>query len=470
MKTIQPTLINFSAFSNLNLLSGDVIITKSGIIHTKRAECGYCGRTCHYNGSSNTGKHILSRSNECFFRKGQQYCPTCERTIQVENEWIDNMLLSINQFVASQIISLSEQLSEDEIISHLETTMSIKISKSTVHNVITQSNQKFEEIEFEYEVKEGFYGYDEQFLKIDGKRAYRIVFYDLTENKVIYERIHYKFSKKILQKILTEVFPNTKPKGFVTDMRVEYPSAFRSVFGRKVKLQFCIFHLNKLILKEYAEALKFGKSVKWTLVEKYNLYSLFNIYYNRSFELKRLKKLMWHLENFKMKLTEDKVASYVDKYKITLKTYELQKRDVIKIMENKLLKSFRKMLHDKRNLRKRRRGTLQVRSIESATQIFEKIKQEKQIFPQKIQKRIARIEKNFEFFIASEGEVLTNNKLEGFFGATLKKFRKKSRKSLLSFSALLKRKRARQKGIDFYRKFTIFDMAKIFTACAFFAH
>lgn len=464
----QPTLINFSAFNTLKLFSGNVKIAKSGIIHTNRIRCDCCGRICNYNGSSNTGKHILSRSTGSFFRKGQQYCPDCEKTIQVENSWIDNMILSLNQFVTSQIISLSEQLSEDEIVTHLETTMSIKISKSTIHNVITKSNEDFEDIEFEYEIKNEFYGYDEQFLKIDGKRAYRVVFYDLTGNKVIYEKIHYYFSQKILKEILKKVFPNTKPKGFVTDMRLEYPNAFRSVFGKKIKLQFCVFHLNKLILKEYAETLKVGKSVEWTLMNKYNMYSLFNIFYNRTFELNILKKLICHLEDFKMKLTEEKVAYYVKKYKIKLKTCELQKRDVIKIIEKKLLKSFRKILHDKRNFRKRKKINLHPRSTESATMVFDKIKQQKLIYPSKIQKRIERIENNFELFIASEGQVLTNNKLEGFFGATLKKFRKKSRKSLLSFSALLKRKRARQEGITFYPKFTIFELAKIFLACTIF--
>jgi len=468
MKIIHPTLINFSAFSCLNLYSGEVIISKSGIIHTKRSECDICCTPCYYNGSSNKGRHALSRSNDSFFRKGQQYCPTCERTIQVENSWIDEITGSMNQFLASQIISLSEYLSEEEIVNHLKSTMGIKTSKSKVHEVINTSNKEFENIDFDYEVTEGFYGYDEQFLNIDGKRAYRVVFYDLTSNKIIYEKIHCKFSKKILVEILEKLFPDTKPKGFVTDMRLEYPSAFKSVFGRKIKLQFCVFHLNKLILKEYAGDLKFGKSVKWTLTDKYNMYSLFNIFYNRSFELNRLKKLMKHLENFKMKLTEEKVEFYVKKYNIKIKTYELQKRDVIKVMEKKLLKSFRKILHDKRNLRKKRKTTLQTRTVESANQIFEKIKQQKQLFPKKIQKRIERIEKNFEFFIASEGEVLTNNRLEGFFGATLKKFRKKSRKSLISFSALLKRKRAKEEGKDFYRKFTICDLAKIFTACAIF--
>ena len=241
----QPTLINFSDFNTLNLFSGDVFIAKSGIIHTKRNMCDCCGKICHYNGSSNAGKHILSRSNNSFFRKGQQYCPDCEKTIQVENSWIDDMLLAMNQFISSQIISLSEQLSEDEIVTHLETTMSIKISKSSIHNVITQSNKDFENIEFDYTVKDGFYGYDEQFLKIDGKRAYRIVFYDLTKNNVIYEKIHYRFSKKILQEILKRVFHDTKPKGFVTDMRLEYPNAFKFFFGKKIKLQFCVFHLNR---------------------------------------------------------------------------------------------------------------------------------------------------------------------------------------------------------------------------------
>ena len=75
---------------------------------------------------------------------------------------------------------------------------------------------------------------------------------------------------------------------------------------------------------------------------------------------------------------------------------------------------------------------------------------------------------NFEYFIASEGEVLTNNKLEGFFGATLKKFWKKNRKSLLSFSALLKRKRAKQEGREYFRKFTVFDLTQIFTVLSLF--
>lgn len=465
----QPTLLNFSEFQFLNLFCNQILISKNNIIHTNRVECKTCGSICNYNGSSNKGCHALTKSNNSYFQKGQQYCPICDKTIQVENPWIDNMIYSLNQFIYSQIISLCENLSEDEIASHLESTCSIKISKSTVHNIIEKSNNEFENLDFDIEIKPDYYGYDEQYLKIDGKRAYRIIFFDINSNKVIYEKIHYKFSKKILKKILQEVFSETKPKGFVVDMKSEYPNAFKEIFGKKIKVQFCIFHLNQLILKEYIDSLKIGKNVKWTLMDQYNMYSLFNIFYDRSSDLKILKKFMVHFENFKSKLNSNKVEFYSKKYNVKTKSIELKKVKIINIIEKKMIKSFRKIMYKKRLYRKKNKLTLPVRSIDSAKNKFKEIKEQKLFFPKLIQKRIERIETNFEYFIGSETEILTNNKLEGFFGSTLKKFRKKSRKSLISFSALLKRKRAKSEGIEFYHKFTFFDLAKIFTACVFFA-
>ena len=460
----QPTLINFPAFKHLDLFDSKVRISKYGIIHSQRLTCDVCGASCFYNGSSNKGRHGLSRSTESFLRKGQQYCPVCDRTIQIKNEWLDNIIESLNQFLMSQIISLSENLSEDEIVRHFETTMSIKISKSSVHNVIKNVNEELRNKEFEYEVIDDFYIYDEQYVSINGKRAYRLVILNLKDGKIIYEKIHERFSKKILMQVLREVFGDTKPKGFVVDMRLEYPSAFKSVFGKKIKVQFCVFHLNKLILKEYRDCLKVGKTVKWTLKDYDYLYRLFNIFYNREYELNKIRKLMDHYENFKKKLTLKKLKFYIEKYKIDIKDENKQRDKIEEIMQKKLIKSFRKILHDKKNERKRNKQTLKVREIESAKEIFDKVYLRKSIYPYKIQKRIIKIKDKFEYFIASNGEVLTTNKLEGLFGATLKKFRKKCSRCFLSLTSLLKRKRARQEGLEFYKRFTIFEIVKMFTA------
>ncbi len=467
MKLIQPTLNNFANFKILNLFENTARISKTGIIHDERVICDICGSACCYNGSSNKGRHALSRSTDSFFQKGQQYCPVCDRTIQVENKWRDNLIDSFNLYLSSQIISLSENLSEDEIVRHFERTMSIKISKGTVHNVIRNANEELKNHEFEYEVTDDFYAYDEQYLSINGKRAYRLVIFDLKNKKIIYEKIHERFSKKILMEVLKEVFKETKPKGFVVDMRLEYPSAFESVFGKKIKIQFCVFHLNKLILNEYKECLTIGNNVQWTLIDYYYLYSLFNIFYNREYELKILKNMMDNYYNFKKRLSSEKINHFVNKYKLSIKEKDKLRDKVEKIEEKRLIKKFRKILHDKRNERKRNKETLKVRDVNSAKEVFEKIYLRKSIYPEKIRKRIIKIKEKFNYFTASNGEVLTTNKLEGFFGATLKKFRKKCSRCSLSLTSLLKRKRARQDGIEFFTKFTIFDIAKMFIAILF---
>jgi uncharacterized protein YcfL len=469
MEIIQCTLFNFSIFKDIGLFNEDIKISKSGIIHTKRKPCPICNTLGYYNGSSNKGVHCMSNSLESFFRKGQQYCPKCKKTFQVENSWLDENINFIKSYVISQVLSLTPSLSEGEIALHLKRTNGISISKSTIHCIINKSEEELDLIEFEYEIENGFYCYDEQYLVINGRRAYRVVIFDPKNNKIIYEKIHYKFSSKKLKKILKEVFGDFKPKGFVVDMKIDYPNAFKSVFGRRIKLQFCVFHLNKLILKEYRDCLKIGSTVNWNLMHYYNLYNLFNIFYDRSFELKILKNFMKHHEIFIQNLNEKKIKFWVNKYNIKSKKIETQKRNVIEICEKKLIKAFRKILHDKKNLRRRQGKTLIVRTKESALKIFRDINSQKSIFPEKIQKRIERIEINFEYFIASDGEILTNNKLEGFFGATLKKFRKKLKKTLRGFSALLKRKRLEQNGLLCFKEFSIYDVTKLFNLVSFFS-
>jgi len=469
MKTRQPSLIIFSVFQTMGLFNPHITISRAGIVHADRQNCPICGALGNYNGNSNKGKHILSKGSNGVLRKGQQHCPDCNTTFQVENPWLDIMINSMNEFVASQVLSLSFNLSEEEIMKPLEKTMTIMVSKSTIHKIISSSNEELEGLEFDYEIKDGFYGYDEQYLMINGRRAYRLVFYDLTTNTIIYEKIHYSFSKKILKAVLSEVFGDNVPKGFVVDMRIEYPKAFREVFGRKIKIQYCIFHLNKLILKEYRECLSLGKKVNWTLMHYYNMYSLFNIFYNRTYELELLKEFMTQHDNFRLNLTDDTIRHYVEKYNIKLKNAELQRKKVIEIKERKLMKAFRTILHDRKNERKRKKTTLEVRDVESARKQFMRIYGEKGIYPKKIQDRIEKIKANFEYFIASEGEVLTNNRLEGFFGASLKKFRKKMRRSLQSFSAMLTRKRLEQQGRTYFRTFTIEEIARIFAVATFFS-
>lgn len=429
----KPKLINFLNLKHFKLDYTQFFITDTNIVHIKRVKCPDCGTLCSYNGSSNKGWTVFSNSYGAFFRKGQQFCSNCKKTIQVENPYLDDILKNFLEIITSQVLSLSESLSEKEIHEHLKRTMNIKISLSTIHNIKQILIKNLNVNETSKDVFSDFYGYDEQHLKIRGKTAYRIVILDIKENDILYEAVHPNFSKEILITILKKVFKGKKPKGFVTDMRLFYPDAFKEVFGKDIILQFCLFHLNKLLLKTYSDSLKMGKTVNWTLSDKKMLYLLFDIFYDRTSEIKKLDALIEINEKIKQNLTEEQIEYFATLFNIPKK-----KESVLKYYEKKLIKEFNQFCKQNKISRKREKRTLIPRTKEEAEDrliaTFARISS----YPKAVRKAIRNINERFKYFVASKGEVTTNNKLEGFFGATLKKVRKKINKTIESFSALLK--------------------------------
>lgn len=454
----QPSLIKYSVFKKYDIDMTKIIITSQNIVHTQRLKCPYCGTKCNYNGSSNKGHNIFSRTYNCYFRKGQQFCPNCKKTIQVENAYLDEVLAQLSDYISSQVTSLSLNMSEEEIKQHLERVNIVKTSKTNIHNIISSFNENLEELSLDSEINpEKYYGYDEQYIKINGKRGFRIAFLDIETNELIYEKTLFSFNKRILASILKEVFKDKKPKGFVTDMRIWYPEVFKSVFGKDIKIQFCIFHLNKSLLKKYKDALKVGRIIKWTLYDKKMLYLLFDIFYDRSKELKKLETLIECFKRVEDTLNEKNLKQYAQEYDVFP-----NKELVLRKVEKSLIREFDKFCREQKLSRKRNKSTLTPRSKEDAQKKLKETLCRLSAYPKDLWKSIKTIQKNFELFTASEGKITTNNKLEGFFGATLKKFRKKQKRSMKSFSAMLKVKRAIKKGKLLFKKFSLFQISRIF--------
>ena len=84
---IQPTLYNYNHITLMHEYATQkdvkLIISKNGVLHVERVICPDCDCLCNYNGSNKTG-NIMSRSIDAFFKKGQQCCPICGRTYQIE--------------------------------------------------------------------------------------------------------------------------------------------------------------------------------------------------------------------------------------------------------------------------------------------------------------------------------------------------------------------------------------------------
>ena len=438
----QTTLLNFSKASLMKTLSSKLVLSKNNVLHTQLINCPTCNQICVYNGYSHEGNYNpLAKENEIFFKKGQQFCSTCDKTYQVEFPKFKELNQLILDKIKNNIKSLLEfGNSESDIKLHIKRTENINISTSNIKLI---RNEFFKEVEASFpqldnylkEELEGFIGYDEQYLKIDGRRQYRLVFLNLDTNEVIYEGLHKDISKKSLIKLLKEIFANTKPKGFVFDMKTMYVNAFKQVFGRKINLQYCIFHLHKSILKKFNDKMKFLNKSLWTLEDYRRMYMIFNIFYDRSEDLNFIEELQFQ-RNFNF-ITSSVKTDNIDKYYIKLA---------------------RKQFHDNKLIRERKNGFKRLKNhskkeIEkNLDEILELCKIPK-YFPKKVVSQLRKIKNNFSDYTGGiDDGILTNNRLEGLFGSTLKKFQKKTFNVISHFKAFLKLKKLRKKGLSLLKE------------------
>lgn len=90
----------------------------------------------------------------------------------------------------------------------------------------------------------GYYTYDEQYIKINGKKQYRLTLYDFLENIPVAEETGLKLNRKVIYKFIKETTDNHRFYSLTTDHVKEYKN-IADEFG--VIHQQCIFHLYKMI-------------------------------------------------------------------------------------------------------------------------------------------------------------------------------------------------------------------------------
>ncbi|MFH1472763.1 MAG: hypothetical protein ABIF85_07810 [Nanoarchaeota archaeon] len=205
MKLLAANLINYSHVSQIyqhaTILNTKIYVSADKVIHAERIDCPVCGSKCSYNGSNNSG-NIVSRSIDSFFKKGQQYCKYCDKTCQTENEFVDSVKNDLDQMVLFVALSLRKIFaSYPDISKHISEVYGISISESTLKTICEKKLYDFNDLEIDFAVEDDFYGYDEQYLTVGGKKAYRIVIFDFKNNKPIYEAKHEDLTKDTLKGI-----------------------------------------------------------------------------------------------------------------------------------------------------------------------------------------------------------------------------------------------------------------------------
>ncbi|MDP3486278.1 MAG: hypothetical protein Q8S06_12315 [Methanobacteriaceae archaeon] len=139
----------------------------------------------------------------------------------------------------------------------------------------------------------GYYTYDEQFLRINGHRMYRLTLYDQIRNIPVAEQIVPKRTPTAITQFIQESTINKPLISITTDHMPLYKNIMDNI---GVKHQLCIFHLFKMIGDKIYKQLR---SKKLTNREKISLCLYFTDIKNifRTYDLKTSNKRLNNLLN-----------------------------------------------------------------------------------------------------------------------------------------------------------------------------
>ncbi|WP_048039507.1 ISNCY family transposase, partial [Methanosarcina mazei] len=238
--------------------------------------------------------------------------------------------------------------------------------------------------------------YDEQHPKEGRCQKYRLTLLDAKTQTTIADDLFDDKSPETIKEFLRKNLDASEPVFIVTDFDKRYPDILKEIFGDKLVHQYCLMHLNKLIVSDFPK--------NTTIEQELLKYRLLNIFYNRENEIKFLEKLL--SEELNVITNEEKHQEWSKKAK----------------------KEFNQFRHKLKLKRRRKKENLPLNSLEKAKDNFDKLMQNIRTYDETIQKRLWMINKhwlNLTLFHYLPGAPATNNPIESYYSKSLKTDNKK---------------------------------------------
>ncbi|MGB7002174.1 MAG: transposase [Halobacteriota archaeon] len=397
MVSLDTNLNNFSyceiLFAIFGEFSTDFVYTATGIFRrTVPPVCPECGTQMNYNGYNTYDKRGLGS-----VKIGRYICPSCDKTCEEERSFWEK--LKGNFFgIIGEIYNLMKlhHVSYQGISDIMG--LIYPQGKDTIFNMFADSVEKtvippIEDFQIVL--------YDEQHPKKGRTQKFRLTLLDSVTGQPIAEELHNGKNPATITAFLTKYLDPSKRTFVVTDLYPSYPWVFKEFFGENLIHQYCLMHLNKLIVADFPR--------NTTIEQELMKYRILNIFYNRDAEIKFLLGM----------LEEEQVRKQGAK-----KEYRAWLR--------KQIATFREFVREQKRDRRRKKRNLVQRPYIEALRLFDELMEKLDSFEKHVQKRLRKIEKNWEHFTAFyfvKGAPATNNGVENYYSTSLKTHRKKQLRS-----------------------------------------
>jgi len=392
MVSINLNLNNFSELPTLLDVFGSYDnsyeYTAEGIFRRKTSPfCPECNVPMVHN-----GYNIYTKKGLGDIKIGRYKCSNCNCTLEENRsfwEGIKSVLFdSLNNFY--KLLRL-HNVSHDGISAIMD--FIYPRSKSTI---LRDFNKNMEQEEVLRENNVRIVHYDEQHPKEGRCQKYRLTLLDAKTQKPLADELFDDKNSETIKNFLKKHLDPSEPIFIVTDFDNTYPGVLKEVFGDKLVHQYCLMHLNKLIVLDFPR--------KTTIEQELLKYKMLNIFYNREKEIEFLEKLLPEELN---SISDEK--QYVEWIK-------------------KAKKQFNKYRHGLKLERRRKKENLTHHSLEKARKNFEDLMRNIKTYEEAIQKRLWMINShwlNLTVFYYLPGAPATNNPIESYFSKSLKTDSKK---------------------------------------------
>lgn len=393
MTEMQLSLINFPYRKTLSTIfqdySNDFEFTASGIFRKIVPPlCPECGNPMSHNGFNTCKKGLLGEANV-----GKYLCGACGKSTEEDRDFWTKLKANFFEVVTEISTLLRLNHVSYEVIELIMSYLYPR-DKDTIQNMVQCA---INEVAVPPVKDIQFVHYDEQHPKAGRNQKYRLTLLDSVTRQVIADELFDSKDADTIEGFLRRNLDTQKQIFIVTDLYRGYSDIFKRVFGNKVIHQFCLLHLNKLIVNDFPR--------KTTIEQELLKYRLLNIFYNRDPEIEFLSCLIEEENTMKQRSSRE--------YKSWIKE---AKNEFHRFVRNLELK------------RRRENKNIEQRNYHDALNNFKNLKMESDSFMISVRKRLARIEElwpNLTAFYFVDNAPATNNPIENYYSTSLKTHRKK---------------------------------------------
>src|SRR5664280_2817832 len=309
MVTIMVTInLNFNNFSGLPTLlevfgsfDNNYEYTAEGIFRRKAPPfCPRCSSPMVHN-----SYNIYTKKGLGDIKIGRYKCLNCNCTPEENRsfwECLKSVLFdSLDDFVR---LLRSHNVSHEGISAVMD--FIYPRSKSTI---LREFNKNMEQEKVSHDENVLIVCYDEQHPKKGRCQKYRLTLFDPKTQIPLDDELFDDKSSETIKNFLKKHLDTSEPVFIVTDFDKRDPEILSEVFGDKLVHQYCLMHLNKLVVHDFPR--------KTTIEQELLKYRILNIFYDREKEIEFLEELL----SEELNLISDK-KKYMEWIKTAKKQFE----------------------------------------------------------------------------------------------------------------------------------------------------